>query len=175
MNLIATLTEKDIYPQNNITPESEYIEPREAVRIVIFNDEGKISLGTFKDINKNLCYSAIGGGIDDGETKEEALFRESLEEAGCRIKNVQELGIIEERGIGSDKKGRFIQTNYCYIAEATGEKIPPRFTEEEINLEFGLSWFPLDEAISKLKAQGNSFLTRKTLILLEEAKRLRGS
>lgn len=36
MKIIATLSEKDIYPNVTSTPESEYIQPRKSVRVVIF-------------------------------------------------------------------------------------------------------------------------------------------
>ena len=115
----------------------------------------------------------IGGGIDEDESIEDALNREATEEAGCKIKNDKAMGIIEERGIGSDTRGRFIQTNYCFVGDVDGEKIEPSFTEEDVKDGLGLIWLPLDTAISNLQKQVDTFITRKTLILLEEAKRLR--
>jgi 8-oxo-dGTP pyrophosphatase MutT (NUDIX family) len=173
MQLLTTLTEMDFNPGNTITPESEYISPRRATRIVIFDDQNNVALGCVTPENGNTRYSMIGGGIDEGESIEQAFKREALEEAGCAIKNIKELGIIEERGVGNETRGRFTQTNYCFTANVDGEKMEPQFTEEDARDGLGLVWLPIDVAISKLKDQPDGFITRKTLILLEEAERIR--
>lgn len=173
MKTLTILTEQDIYPNNTITPETEYVSPRRSVRVVIFDNDNNVALGCVAGENGELRYSMIGGGMDGEESIEDATFRESLEEAGCHIKNIIELGIIEERGIGSQIRGRFIQTNYCFTSDVDGEKIKPCFTEEDIKDGLGLAWLPIDVAIQKLKDQPNGFITRKTLTLLEEAKRVR--
>lgn len=173
MQTILTLTEKDVYPENIITPEEQYIAPRRAVRAIIFDNDNNVALEGFIEQRGNLLYSVIGGGIDEGETTEEALIREALEEAGCHIKNIHELGIVEERGIGTKEGARFLQTNYCFIAEVDGEKMETKFTEEEKRRGYHCIWRPLEEAIAILKAQHTGFMTRKALFLLEEANRLR--
>ena len=170
--IIATLKEEDIYPSVTPTKESDYTEPRNSVRVVIFDEDGCVALGFVKEDNGNKRYSMIGGGVDEGESVEDACSREALEEAGCKIKNVIEMGIIEERGIGSDRRGRFIQTNYCFLAQVDGMKNEPHFTEDDIKDGLGLIWLPLDTAITNLEQQQDTFITRKTLILLNEAKRL---
>lgn len=172
MKIISVLTEKDIRPNQTPTPESNYVAPRQATRVVIFDNEGCVALGVAESAN-GKWFSMIGGGIDGDESVEEGLFREALEEAGCKIKNIQELGIIEERGIGSESKGRCIQTNYCFVADVDGEKGEPQYTQQDINDGLELVWLPLVEAISNLKSQEDGFVTRKTLILLEEAQKVK--
>ncbi len=174
MQTILTLTEKDVYPENIITPESDYIAPRSATRVVIFDEENNVALEVFNGHDDDLAYCMIGGGIDEGETVEEALVREAREEAGCRLKNIQELGIVEERGIGNKEGDRCAQTNYCFVAEIDGEKLEPIFTAEELARGYHSVWLPLDVAIEKLRAQHTGFMTRRTLFLLEEAKRHKG-
>lgn len=175
MEIILTLTERDIRPHQEPTPESEYVAPRRSTRVVIFDENENVALCCVHDETQvnGFQYSMIGGGINEGESIENALTREALEEAGCNIKNIQELGIIEERGIGSESKGRFLQTNYCFIADIDGKKADPQFTEEDIHDELTLKWLPLDEAITNLKNQKDGFVTRKTLFLLEESKKFR--
>ena len=173
MKTILTLTEEDVYPQNIITPENAYIAPRNTVRVVISDKRNNVALEVFNAKEGGLVYCMIGGGIEDGENILEALARESQEEAGCKLKNIQELGIIEERGIGTKEGDRFIQTNYCFVAEVEGEKTESKFTEEELKHGYHCVWLPLEEAIGKLRLQSTGFMTRRTLILLEEAKRLK--
>ena len=169
MKIIATLREKDIYPGRQITPEEEYAPPRKAVRIVLFDKDGQIALGYYEQFENRLGgYNIPGGGIDEGETIQDALTRECLEEIGCKIKNIQELGIVNEFGVG--KKIKHFQENYCFTAEVDGEKGMPQFSDEEIENKLGLKWLTIDEAIGKVKLQKDNFGTRKTLLLLEEAK-----
>lgn len=173
MKKILTLTEEDVYPQNIITPEDAYIAPRNTVRVVISDKSNNVALEVFTAKEGGLVYCMIGGGVEDGENILDALARESQEEAGCTLKNVQELGIIEERGIGTKEGDRFIQTNYCFVAEAEGEITQSKFTTEELNRGYHCVWLPLEEALEKLKSQSTGFMTRRTLFLLEEAKRFR--
>lgn len=174
MQIIKVITEKDIYPDRVTTPESEYIKPRQATRVVLFDQEGLVALGGNDWSNgEGLFYSMIGGGIDEGETIEVALHREALEETGCKIKNIQELGIVEERGIGHYETNKQIQINHCFIADVDGEKGEPQYTEKDILDKLQLVWLPLDEAIERLRNQEDDFMTRKTLFLLEEAKKLK--
>ena len=44
---------------------------------------------------KNDQYSLIGGGIEEGENKEDTLRREFLEEVGIKIKNIKEFITID--------------------------------------------------------------------------------
>lgn len=174
MQTILTLTEKDVYPEKVVTSEDQYIAPRSATRVVIFDNDHNVALEGFIEQRGHLLYCMIGGGIDEGESTLEALAREALEEAGCRLKNIKELGIIEERGIGTKEGDHFHQTNYCFMAEVDGEKMTSKFTKDEQERGYHCVWRPLDEAIEILKAQHTGFMTRRTLFLLEEAKRFKG-
>lgn len=75
MNLILKST--DIEP-------SDY-EIRNTTKGVVVNEEGKVMLFT---------WNLIGGGVDEGETFEEALHREALEEAGLEIEIIKPLGEV---------------------------------------------------------------------------------
>lgn len=58
------------------------------------------------------CWHIPGGGIDEGETKEEALSREIMEEVGIDVSSYQKL-FIDTTGIHSAEK----------ILRTTGEKV----------------------------------------------------
>jgi 8-oxo-dGTP pyrophosphatase MutT (NUDIX family) len=68
----------------NTTEPTDY-EIRNTVKAVVVNNEGKVLLFT---------WNLIGGGVDEGETFEEALHREALEEAGMEIEIVKSLGEV---------------------------------------------------------------------------------
>ncbi len=174
MKIIKTVTQKDAWSVNEITPESEYIEPREAVRVVIFDENNNVAINNTPSENGEPFYSMIGGGIDEGESILDALHREASEEAGCNLTNIIELGIVEERGIGSERSGFRIQTNYCFVADVLGDTFEPRYTDDDIKDGLQLVWLPIDEAISKLEKQINTFIKIKAVFLLREAKKLKG-
>lgn len=62
---------------------------RKIVSALIFSKDGKILMGK-KDPSKGGVYSSVwhipGGGIEAGETIEQALFREVFEEVGIDIR-----------------------------------------------------------------------------------------
>jgi putative (di)nucleoside polyphosphate hydrolase len=60
---------------------------RENVAALIVRDDGKILLGECSD--KPGCWSFPQGGVDDGETRREALVRELYEEVGLRARDVE--------------------------------------------------------------------------------------
>ncbi len=172
MDIIATLKESEIYTDREITPEDKYGAPRTAVRIVLLDKHGNVALGYYspKENRPYDAYNIPGGGIEDGESIEEALVREAKEEIGCMIKNIQEIGRVMEYGVG--KKTKHFQENFCFVAEVDGVKGEPKFSEEEIEDGLGVAWIPLDEAIRKIKLQRDNSGSRKTLILLKKAKEI---
>lgn len=173
MELILELKEEEVYPGR---VRGVYSKIRQSVRVVLFDEDGNVALGYIPPCGpKPGWYSMIGGGIDEGETIEQALTREALEETGCRLKDVRELGFIKELGIQGKKGDPFAQDNYCFIASVDGEKGEPQFTPEDIADGILLVWLPLDVAIQKLKEQGDGFIKQKTLFLLEKAKEVRAS
>jgi 8-oxo-dGTP pyrophosphatase MutT (NUDIX family) len=167
MKVILQLKEEDVYPGRE---KSVYSFSRKAVRVVLFDKDNNVALGYIPaQGSKSEWYSMMGGGIDEGETVEEALIREALEETGCKMKNIQEIGIVEERGIGHKEWGKFFQENYYFTAEVDGDKGNPMFTEDDVKDGLQLVWLPIENAIDKLKSQGDGFIKRKTLFLLENA------
>jgi 8-oxo-dGTP pyrophosphatase MutT (NUDIX family) len=66
------------------------------IAICLFYNKGKIlaTVGYDKK-TKQKYYRPIGGGIEFGETSQEALVREIIEELNEEVKNLKKLGIIE--------------------------------------------------------------------------------
>jgi 8-oxo-dGTP pyrophosphatase MutT (NUDIX family) len=165
MEIIATITEADVYKEREPTPKESYGPLRKTSRVALFDEHNNVALHYY---STNGGYFMIGGGVEDGESIEDALIREVKEEVGCKIKNVKELGIIIEHGVGKEIK--HTQENYCFIAEVDGENGTPQFTEQEIAWGIQLVWFKMDEAIEKIKLLKDNFGKARTLILLEKAK-----
>lgn len=137
---------------------------REAARAVIFDEENNIAL---IHATKNGYYKLPGGGIEKGETNEEALKRECKEEIGCNIEITGEIGMTLEYR----KKYNLKQTSHCYTAKLVGEKGTPTLEPDEIAEGFEVVWLPLNQALAKIKAsklliyEAQYMVARDTVVL----------
>jgi len=84
------------------------------VRAIII-ENGKIAMVHSEKYN---YYKLPGGGIEPGESKEEALVRETLEETGLRIipESIKEYGYVLRKQKGK-QEDVFIQENYYYFCQ----------------------------------------------------------
>jgi 8-oxo-dGTP pyrophosphatase MutT (NUDIX family) len=131
---------KIINLENATEEEYKNYEVRETARAVVLDDEGKI--GVIYIIGKGYIQ-IIGGGIDKGESIEQGLRRECLEEAGVEIEIVSKLCETKEI-LKFEKK---IQNSYCFIVKVGGEKGKTKFTKAEIDYGFETRWLKLDELL----------------------------
>ena len=107
------------------------------------------------DLNKGK-WIGIGGKFEPGETPEECLVREVLEETGFELKEYTFHGIIHFR---SDKED---EEMYLYTAKAPVDATP-------INCDEGtLAWIDKDEVLNLPTWEGDRLFLRK-LITGEES------
>jgi 8-oxo-dGTP diphosphatase len=145
MKTLATITEQDINPDALVIDTSRFRE-RQAARAVIVNGQGEVAL--LHVANKGY-HKLPGGGVEADEDLQAALHREVLEEVGCRIEILSEVGkILEYR----DKYSEY-QTSFCYLAQQVGELQSTAFTEEEQTHGFAVQWAKnIEDAIAILAA-----------------------
>jgi 8-oxo-dGTP pyrophosphatase MutT (NUDIX family) len=65
---------------------------RPAVRIIIVKKD-KILVGKRMDKSKHIGYKFPGGGIDEGDSLEQTVIKEALEEVGIQTEDVTNLGL----------------------------------------------------------------------------------
>ena len=168
MKLLLEIKDEDI----GTNSRKIKMEKRSASRAVLFLGN-KIAL---LHVTKDNYHKLPGGGIENGESIKDALFREIMEETGCKIKITGEVGkVIEHRtheGILNIKAG-VMQTSYCYLAEVL-KKGKPNFDEGEIRAGYKLEWMGLKSAFDIIKNANpknyeGKFIIRRDLALLKAA------
>jgi 8-oxo-dGTP diphosphatase len=170
MEVLLTLHQQDVEPDAPTRDTNGY-ELREAARAVLLDDVGHVYL---MHVSRRGFHKLPGGGVDPGETVQEALHRELLEEMGYRAEVLVEVGQTEEFRDAS----RLHQKSYCFLARRTGEQQAPALEPGEIaDGMVELRAANIDEAIDRLRHDtpsdtGGEFIRRRDLTLLEAAKPL---
>ena len=130
-----------------------------AVRNIVLNEKGEIALvKSFK-----YGYTQIpGGGLEDGETIEEALRRETAEEIGYTVEIVKPLGYFREsRESNLNKQSWTTAISFVYLSKAL-ENVGTNYMEYEIAEGFAPIWANLDEAIKDKEAELQKLLDNKS-------------
>lgn len=85
-------------------------------------------------VDKHRAYVIPGGGIEKGETMEQAVVREMHEETGLRIipESVREYGYIHVVRKGTYEPV-YVQDTYCFLCQAEEELDEVSLTENELN------------------------------------------
>ncbi len=135
-NIIAKITDKDFGIEEK-TINNPIV--RYGARGIIINDNGEIAI--FHKRLKNE-YKLPGGGIGKNENAIEAFHREVMEETGCDIANIIELGLtIEEKS-----QNNFLQISHVFLANVIRDTHYLSMTQKEQDEGGEVLWFLPDEA-----------------------------
>lgn len=85
-----------------------------------------------------LGFACLAGHIEEGETPEEALKREVLEESGLKIKKHK---LIFEEEVDGNECSRGVKVHYWYVYECECEGEPQMFPLEEKSI----GWYSPEE------------------------------
>jgi ADP-ribose pyrophosphatase YjhB (NUDIX family) len=141
-------------------------ELRKSARAILRDKNGNINL---QHIKRDSFHKLPGGGLETGESKEEALRREIIEEAGCDCIISDLIGVVIEYR----NKYNLIQISYAYVADVVGEIGEPQFEQAEIDEQLTNYWVSPEEALAKMKSdapekyEGN-FILKREISFLEE-------
>lgn len=144
MKCIKILTDEDFGMQS-----VEFKNPRiryGARGIVIKGD--KIAIFNKKTKNE---YKLPGGGIDINENPEDAFKREVLEETGCEIEVIKELGIIEEH----KSLDNFKQISYLFVANVIKDTGILHLTKKEKEEGAQILWLNINDGLELMKKSLN--------------------
>jgi ADP-ribose pyrophosphatase YjhB (NUDIX family) len=120
---------------NNFEPLDYQL--RLTAKVVLLNEKHEILL---------FPNFLIGGGVDEGESFEQALHREGMEEAGVKMKNITPIGIVIQYRDELKKKYEV----HGFIADKVGEMVPSTTTQAN-ELGRTLNWSSFQSAISYLE------------------------
>lgn len=136
---------------DNEYPFTGFTHTRLVARAILLNGQNKIALHTLHrdDIFGNQTYlETPGGGVDEGETFEEAVKRECLEETGADIQILCPLGEVEDAYNLIGRKN----INHFYLCRILSQK-EKHFVSEGDGLIQHTDFYSIDEAISAYRKQ----------------------
>ncbi len=124
----------EILNANNSEPQNYVLRP--TVKVVVVNDENKIlTFGNFLP----------GGGVDQGESLEDAVRRECMEELGADVEIQQSLGLVIQYRDFLKKKYEV----YGFLAKI--KNITKPTTNQEDQLSEVREWKTFEYAISYIE------------------------
>lgn len=137
---------------------------RNAARAVVLDPDGRVLLTRFEFSSEVVVWTTVGGGLEEGETHEEAIRRELVEEAGLEV---EELGpCIWTRDHAIPEPVAFdVQRERYFLVRAPAFEPRPAFTWAELNAEgmTDVRWWTVDEIVA---AAGTRFGPRSLGSLL---------
>lgn len=143
MKLLAEISDNTVGIGPIESLKAQY-ELRKSARVILSNEAGEIAVQHLQNYN---FYKLPGGGVDAGETIEEAAKREVHEEVGCDCEIIRPLGVVIEYR----EKYKLLHINYCFEAKVVGPITAPAFEEAEIKAGQANIWVAPEKVLELVK------------------------
>jgi ADP-ribose pyrophosphatase YjhB (NUDIX family) len=166
MKLLAEITEASLGLAGGVEKLGDSYELRKSARAVLLNEKGEVAV---QYLEKYTFHKLPGGGVELGETIEEALVREVKEEVGCLAEILNPIGVVIEYR----NKYNLLHISYAYTARVVGEVGEPALEAGEQEEGQKTLWLPPDVLFEKMttdipgKFEGYFILARERAIVKE--------
>lgn len=166
MRILKEISEASLGLSNEPEKLGDSYELRKSARAILLNEQGEIAI---QHLRTYTYHKLPGGGLEHGESAEDALKREVLEEVGCQCEVVRPVGVTIEYL----NRTKVIHLSYCFVAKVVGEIGEPKLEEGEITEGHETLWMTPVEALAKMKTdipgefKGNFILEREKTFLEE--------
>jgi 8-oxo-dGTP pyrophosphatase MutT (NUDIX family) len=122
---------------------------RRAARVILVDDRGRVLLQNCSDPadRTQRWWNTTGGGVDDGETSQQAGAREVAEETGLRLPP-QDLGPVVHRRVTEFSFGgqAYRQSeDYFLVRTSAFDAAPTGHTALEVAAVLGTRWWSREE------------------------------
>lgn len=148
---------------------------KRAARAVIVDRNNLLALIS---VRNGEYYKIPGGGIEEGESEEEAVRREAREEAGCEIEIIKKIGRQEFRDNNPDF-GETLHQSVCFLAKKIGDGGRASFDDWERSNKMKTVWINFEKATGLFsKARPSDFfgseINKRDQMFVSKAKKLLG-
>jgi 8-oxo-dGTP diphosphatase len=134
-------------------PDITYVERLSAYGVIL-NESAAVAVIKTPD-----GYSLPGGGAHTGETAQDALRRETIEETGYAPVILRDIGIAAQFTYSEDKRLHYRKVGHFFLARFAGK------ITEQVEADHELIWCPADEAMRKMTHEYQAWAIREALRL----------
>ena len=140
---------------------------RRAARVLLVDEDARVLLQNCCDPADSAAgswWNTMGGGLDEGETPEQAAVREVHEETGLRVDDVGPVvhTRLTEFSFGGSAYRQ--SEDYFLVRTAAFDAVPTAHSDLELVAVLGTRWWTRDE----LRATGERVYPEELLEVLEE-------
>lgn len=151
MSMLFKIIDEDI---GEVSKSMDNPRLRLGARGIVLREDGKIAI--FNKSNKNE-YKLPGGGIEENENPEVAFKREVLEETGCKVEIIKELGTTEEY----KTLDNFKQISYVFVGKVLEDTKQLNVTQKEKDEGARLVWETPENALKVITESYDKLVASK--------------